>query len=234
LDFRGEDAQASSPRLLVAHVARDSGRVRLRATGNVRHRVRSRRAPKRNCGSRIVGIRWDSVVSSRTLSFDVTSSRSARFASIARSCHSSLHPVSGYTLQSLDVDGTIPRSFAAAGALGKARDVRLSFHPDQFVVLNSLREDVVISSVRELDAQAALASIAGADTIALPVGGASKGKGVPLVYDVHHHRCNPDGLDVEAKAKDDAIVRLREALRDLSHAANWVVAPSSPRERLAR
>ena len=34
--------------------------------------------------------------------------------------------------------------------------------------------------------------------------------------------------------KDDAIVRLREALRDLPRAANRVVAPSSPRERLAR
>jgi UV DNA damage endonuclease len=244
------------------------------------------------------------------------------------------HPVSGYTLQSLDVDGSITRSFAAAGALGRARDVRLSFHPDQFVVLNSLREEVVISSVRELDAQAALASIVGADTITLHVGGATEGKGaalerlernmerlapearsrlalenddrlftvrdllplckrtgVPLVYDVHHHRCNPDGLDVEAatdlaidtwrgrepwmhvstardgtdapnprphadhiaprdvpstwltrdmtvdveaKAKDDAIVRLREALRDQPRAVNRVVAPSPPRGRLAR
>ena len=114
---------------------------------------------------------------------------------------------------------------------------------------------------------------------------------MPLVYDIHHHRCNPDGLDVdaatdlatrtwrgrepwmhistardgthapnprphadyidprdvpstwltremtvdvEAKAKDDAIVRLREALRDLPRATDRVVAPSSPRERLAR
>jgi hypothetical protein len=41
-------------------------------------------------------------------------------------------------------------------------------------------------------------------------------------------------VDVEAKAKDDAILRLREALRDLPRAADRVVAPSSPRERLAR
>jgi UV DNA damage repair endonuclease len=40
--------------------------------------------------------------------------------------------------------------------------------------------------------------------------------GVPLVYDVHHHRCNPDGLDVEA-ATDLAVAVSR-----------------SPRERLAR
>ena len=41
-------------------------------------------------------------------------------------------------------------------------------------------------------------------------------------------------VDVEAKAKDDAIVGLREALRDLPRAASRVVAPISPRERLAR
>ena len=244
------------------------------------------------------------------------------------------HPVSGYRLQSLDDDGTITRSFVAAGALARALGIRLSFHPDQFVVLNSTRDEVVISSIRELDAQATVASIVGADTITLHVGGMTDGKtaalarlernmerlssdarsrlalenddrlftvrdllplcrrtGVPLVYDIHHHRCNPDGLDVdaatdlatrtwrgrepwmhistprdgtdapnprphadyidphdvpstwltrdmtvdvEAKAKDDAIVRLREALRDLPRAADRMLAPSSPRERLAR
>ena len=249
------------------------------------------------------------------------------------------HPVSGYTLQSLDVDGTITESFAAAGALANERDVRLSLHPDQFVVLNSLREEVVVAAARELDAQATLANIVGADTITLHVGGMTEGKdpalerlernmerlssnarsrlalenddrlftvrdlhplcmrtGVPLVYDVHHHRCNPDGLDVEtatdlatetwrgrepwmhvstardgagapnprphadyidpsdvprswltrditvdveAKAKDDAIVRLRDALRPLTVGADDAVSSSasssrSPRNPLAR
>lgn len=149
------------------------------------------------------------------------------------------HPVSGYTLESLDADGVIAHSFARAGEIARELDVRLSFHPDQFVVLNSTRDDVVASSVRELDAQANLARIIGADTITLHVGGMADGKAaaldrlernldrlsddarprlalenddrmftvrdlqplcartkVPLVYDVHHHRCNPDGLDV--------------------------------------
>ncbi len=150
------------------------------------------------------------------------------------------HPVSGYTLDTLDPDGVITRSFAAAGDLARTHDVRLSFHPDQFVVLNSTREEVVTSSIRELDAQSRLAEIVGADTITLHVGGMTDGKPaaldrlernidrlssetrrrlalenddrlftvndlypvcmrahIPLVYDVHHHRCNPDGLDVE-------------------------------------
>ena len=149
------------------------------------------------------------------------------------------HPVTGYTLASLDTDGIITQSFARAGDIARELDIRLSFHPDQFVVLNSTRDDVVTSSVRELDAQATLARIIGADTITLHVGGMTDGKsaaldrlernldrlsadartrlalenddrmftvrdlhafcqrnGVPLVYDVHHHRCNPDGFDI--------------------------------------
>lgn len=150
------------------------------------------------------------------------------------------HPVSGYTLDSLDDDGAIRQSFVATRALARTLDIRLSFHPDQFVVLNSIRDDVVASSVRELDTQGDLARIVGANTITLHVGGMSDGKAaaldrlernldrlsdaarsrlalenddrlftvrdlhpfcartqVPLVYDVHHHRCNPDGLDLE-------------------------------------
>ena len=150
------------------------------------------------------------------------------------------HPVSGYTLESLDTTGVITQSFARAGEVARELDVRLSFHPDQFVVLNSTREDVVVSSAREVNAQASLARVIGADTITLHVGGMTDGKSaaldrlernldrlsddarlrlalenddrmftvrdlqplcvrtnVPLVYDVHHHRCNPDGLDIE-------------------------------------
>ena len=150
------------------------------------------------------------------------------------------HPVSGYTLESLDADGVIRRSFASAGELARLHNVRLSFHPDQFVVLNSIRDEVVAASILELDTQARLGELVGADTITLHVGGMTDGKPaalerlernidrlslaarsrlalenddrlftvkdlyelclrsrVPLVYDVHHHRCNPDGLDVE-------------------------------------
>lgn len=150
------------------------------------------------------------------------------------------HPVSGYMLESLDADGVIRRSFASAGELARLHNVRLSFHPDQFVVLNSIREEVVAASILELDTQARLGELVGADTITLHVGGMTDGKPaalerlernidrlspaarsrlalenddrlftvkdlyelclrsrVPLVYDVHHHRCNPDGLDVE-------------------------------------
>jgi UV DNA damage endonuclease len=118
--------------------------------------------------------------------------------------------------------------------------VRLSLHPDQFVVLNSERETVRDASLRELEFQCWVAEVVGADTVTLHVGGATGGKpaaldrleravdvltprartrlalenddrlfapedllpfcartGLALVYDSHHHRCNPDSLSVE-------------------------------------
>ena len=147
------------------------------------------------------------------------------------------HPVSGYALDRIDRTGEARRTFLDAAALAKQLDVRLSFHPDQFVVLNSEREAVVENSLREVEFQAEIAELIGADVIVLPGGGAAGGKpaalgrlaraverlsgrargrlaienddrmfapadllpvcgrlGIPFVYDVHHHRCNGDGL----------------------------------------
>ena len=81
------------------------------------------------------------------------------------------HPVSGYTLDHLDRDGAIRRTFLEAGALARELGVRLSFHPDQFVVLNSEREAVVKSSLGELEFQAEIAELVGADVIVLHGGG---------------------------------------------------------------
>jgi UV DNA damage endonuclease len=153
------------------------------------------------------------------------------------------HPLSGYTLDALDAEdtlGALEAGFARVRPLAERLDVRLSFHPDQFVVLNSERESVRDASLREVEFQAQVAALVGADTLTLHVGGAAGGTtaaverleralallsdgararlafenddrlfapaellplcaraGVGLVYDVHHHRCHPDGLSVE-------------------------------------
>ncbi len=85
------------------------------------------------------------------------------------------HPVSGYTLDHLDRTGTTRRAFLEAGTLARAADVRLSFHPDQFVVLNSEREAVVESSIQEVEFQADVAELVGADVIVLHGGGGAGG-----------------------------------------------------------
>jgi len=51
-------------------------------------------------------------------------------------------------------------------------DIRLSYHPDQFVVLSSPHAQVVANSIRELEYHGMLAEAVGADVINIHAGGA--------------------------------------------------------------
>ena len=147
------------------------------------------------------------------------------------------HPQHGYDLAALPGGDEIIHRFKDTGTFAKAHRLRTSFHPDQFVVLNSLRREVVEASLWEIEYQAQVAEWVGADVINVHGGGAfgekakaladlarnlarlssrarsrltvenddkiytpadllplCRAEGIPLVYDVHHHRCNPDGL----------------------------------------
>lgn len=149
------------------------------------------------------------------------------------------HPEVGYSLQDLPQAQAVAARMSAVRTFAQDHDIRLSFHPDQFVVLSSPHAHVVENSVRELEYHALLAEMVGADVINIHGGGVYGDKaaalarfaeafkrlpenvaarlsvenddvsytvadllptcadlGLPLVYDVHHHRCNPDGLDV--------------------------------------
>ena len=151
----------------------------------------------------------------------------------------STHPDSGYRLEQIDAQGNARDGFLRAGTRARELDIRLSFHPDQFVVLNSERADVVAFGQREIEYQNGVAELIGADTIVVHGGSGAGGPavalerlargidglsdsarsrlalenddcrfapamlrpvcdtlGLPLVYDVHHHRCLPDGLSV--------------------------------------
>jgi UV DNA damage endonuclease len=118
------------------------------------------------------------------------------------------HPVSGYALETLDGSGAIRTAFAAARELARARGIRLSFHPDQFVVLNSEREDVVRASAEELEYQAGMAEMVGADTVVFH--GGSVAGGVPA-----------------------AVERLERGLELLSERARRVVALENDDHRFA-
>jgi UV DNA damage endonuclease len=52
---------------------------------------------------------------------------------------------------STDVQNSLERWMAPIGETARANDVRLSFHPDQFVVLASDREEVVNKSIEEFE-----------------------------------------------------------------------------------
>lgn len=149
------------------------------------------------------------------------------------------HPEAGYDMSDLPEGAEIILRFEECGRFARANNLRLSFHPDQFVVLNSPNPQTLANSLAELNYQAEVAEWVGADTLNIHGGGAYGDKtsalrelrknierlphpvrarltlenddkvytpadllpvcadtGVPLVYDVHHHRCLPDGWSV--------------------------------------
>jgi UV DNA damage endonuclease len=150
------------------------------------------------------------------------------------------HPQTGYDISELPNAQEIQARFTAAGALARLRDIRLSFHPDQFIVLSSPKVEVVERAIADLEYHAEVADWIGADVINIHAGGAygdkrsalkrlagtleqlseparqritlenddksyspsdllpfCRSEGVPFVYDVHHHRCLPDGKSIE-------------------------------------
>lgn len=175
------------------------------------------------------------------------------------------HPQAGYEIEELPASRAIIARFRECGAYARAHELRLSFHPDQFVVLNSPNPKTVAHSQAELNYQAEVAEWVGADTINIHGGGAYGDKpaalralrksleglpvsvrspltlenddkvytpadllpvcgdiGVPLVYDVHHHRCLPDGLSIEAATEQAAATWQREPLFHISSPlAGW-------------
>ncbi len=157
------------------------------------------------------------------------------------------HPEVGYRLEDLPEAERIAGIFAEARTYAARHHLRLSFHPDQFVVLNSPERRVLENSLLELRHQNFLAELCGAREINLHAGGVYGCKtealarlrreilalpedqrqrltlenddrsytaadllpvcrelNVPLVYDVHHHRVNPDGLSIE-RATEEAM-----------------------------
>jgi UV DNA damage endonuclease len=169
------------------------------------------------------------------------------------------HPNLGYRIDNLPDGQQIVGLFRACGKFARDFGLRTCFHPDQFIVLNSHRANVVEASIRELEYQAEVAEWIGADVINIHAGGAYGDKrtaldvlernldrlsdavrsrltvenddkiympadllplcrkaGLPLVYDVHHHRCLPDGATVEQTSTEAVSTWDREPLFHIS------------------
>ncbi|MCX6997453.1 MAG: UV DNA damage repair endonuclease UvsE [Kiritimatiellaeota bacterium] len=157
------------------------------------------------------------------------------------------HPQTGYRVSDLPGAQQIIAAFRQCGRFAQDNALRLTFHPDQFIILSSPHSTVTESSLAELDYQAEVAEWVNADVINIHGGGAygdkhaalarlrkalqkipdrirrrltlendervytprdllafCRSEGVPLVYDVHHHRCLPDGYSV-SQATDLAV-----------------------------
>lgn len=109
------------------------------------------------------------------------------------------HPLSGYRLIDLPDAVEIHRRLDFARTVAIESGIRLSFHPDQFIVLNSTRPEVVASAVAELEWQGEMAEAVGADVICLHGGSATGGV-------------------------DDALLRLMEGIARLSPRARTRLA----------
>jgi UV DNA damage endonuclease len=169
------------------------------------------------------------------------------------------HPDIGYALTDLPDWQDINNLFSQCHDASSKLNVRLSFHPDQFILLSSANTDVVKNSIDELDYQAEISELIGADVINIHGGGAYGDKasalrrmgssflrlnnrvrarltlenddrvytpsdllpfckeyGIPLVYDVHHHRCLPDNLSVAQATQRALTTWNREPLFHIS------------------
>lgn len=184
------------------------------------------------------------------------------------------HPDIGYHLEDLPDAVEIVAIFKQVNRLRRSDDIRLSFHPDQFVVLSSPHEDVVKRSLAEIEYQTILAKAMGADAINIHVGGAYGDKTqslnrfarsferlsmaaqerltvenddvtytvsdilpfcnalkIPLVYDVHHHRCNPDSLSEEEATQRSLETWNRQGREPLFHISSPKNGWNSPKPR---
>jgi len=73
-------------------------------------------------------------------------------------------PKFAYDVAALPDGEEIVARFRACGEFVRANGLRTCFHPDQFVVLNSRRPEVVAASLRELEYQAEVAEWIGAES----------------------------------------------------------------------
>ncbi len=81
------------------------------------------------------------------------------------------HPQAGYRMTDLPVSQELIECFRACDRRRRATGLRLSFHPDQFVLLNSPRPEVSAASLAELAYQTEVATWIGADVINIHGGG---------------------------------------------------------------
>ena len=91
------------------------------------------------------------------------------------------HPEVGYKIEDLQDAMTIFDLLKDIKVYAKEKDIRLTMHPDQFVVLNSPTSLVVENSIKELEYHGYLADLIGADVINIHAGGAYNDKKLALL-----------------------------------------------------
>lgn len=173
------------------------------------------------------------------------------------------HPAIAYEIADLPEGKTIEETFRSCRDFLQQNKLRASFHPDQFVVLNSPNPETVKASIAEIEYQTQLAILIGADVVNIHAGGGYGNKTaaiqrfsenftklsenaqkiltlenddktwspaellpvcrelkIPLVYDVHHHRCLKDNLSIEEATIESLKTWNREPMFHISSPQN--------------
>ena len=182
------------------------------------------------------------------------------------------HPDFLYTIDDLPSQAIMKEELSICKDLAQQSNIRLTFHPNQFVVINSPKTEVVEKAILDLEHHNRLAELVSADVINIHLGGAYNDKtaaikrfesnfkklsvgvqekltienddktytpkeilpvcnklGIPLVYDVHHHRCLPDALSIEEATTEAIKTWNREPLFHISSPIHgWNTSPFYP------
>jgi UV DNA damage endonuclease len=90
------------------------------------------------------------------------------------------HPLVAPWVATLFASESVQQQCVRIRERARGADIRLSEHPDQFLVGNSLRHDVVTSTIAELEWRGALGAALGVDVICLHVGSGVPDRGQAL------------------------------------------------------
>ncbi|MGA1825153.1 MAG: UV DNA damage repair endonuclease UvsE [bacterium] len=82
------------------------------------------------------------------------------------------HPDFGYAIKQLPQAEEIEATFKVCGRCAQEYALRLTFHPDQFILLSSPDSNITRKSIQELEYQAEVSEWIGADVITIHGGGA--------------------------------------------------------------
>lgn len=114
------------------------------------------------------------------------------------------HPLVAPWVEELFTRVDIQTQHTRVRELARLRDIRLSEHPDQFLVGNSLRDDVVASTITELEWRGRLGDALGVDVICLHVGSGAPDRDSALWrWDATITRLSPSVLSKLALENDD-------------------------------
>ncbi|GAA3939359.1 UV DNA damage repair endonuclease UvsE [Hymenobacter algoricola] len=122
------------------------------------------------------------------------------------------HPINTFAWRTRFAAG-----FQALGDYIRAENMRVSFHPDQFVVLNSPNADIVQRSIAELEYQGAMLDLMGLDSTAklqIHIGGLYGDRDAALARFIATYRTLPEAVRRRLVIEnDDRLFSLQDCLR---------------------